>query len=210
MHPRLITFVSTLLLCAGLAHAKDEDEDLLEPKDFSGTAVAAPKEDKNAKIERQVDVAGIVGTMTEFDVRTPLEERSNDFDRCHDQYGSGGGRILFHIHVKSNGSVGDVKAHPSKVKKDLVDCYTDVVASTHFPTPHGGYADVKWTTKVGRAKKKRDSDLYDRNPKLRWDAPAAGGSSKPAIESKDTKEAEDSPRERRHRQHRSHKHRKRA
>jgi hypothetical protein len=188
--------------------AKDSDEGELEPQDFSGVAVAAPKEDKNAKIEREVDVEGIEGTMTAFDVRTPLEERDADFDRCHDQHRGGSGRIVFHIHILATGDVGHLKAHPSKVRsKDLIECYSEVVSSTHFAKPHGGYADVKWTTKVGRSRKKRE-DMFER--KVRWDTPAGGATT--ILRNTDTADSSggsESRRERRHRS-RSHRHRKGA
>ncbi|MET0286989.1 MAG: hypothetical protein ABW352_21075 [Polyangiales bacterium] len=190
--------------------AKDSDEDELEPQDFSGVAVAAPKEDRNAKIERDVDVAGIEGTMTAFDVRTPLEERDADFDRCHDEHRGGSGRIVFHIHILASGDVGSLKAHPSKVRsKDLIECYSEVVSSTHFSKPHGGYADVKWTTKVGRSRKKRE-DMFQR--KVRWDTPAGGVASIQRSASNDgdrshgdSSSGSEGRRERRHRS-RSHRH----
>jgi hypothetical protein len=183
------------LLVAGAAQADVPLDDELEPQDFSGVDVAPPKDDKNAKApQRDVDVEGIEGTMSEFDVRVVLEARDADFDACHDRFRGGSGRIMFRIHINANGDVGNVTAHASKVRsRDLIDCYSEVVSTSHFNKPHGGYADVKWTTKVGRSRKKKGSDLFGYDRPHRFDAPAASAS--------------ESKRERRHHRH-SRKHRK--
>jgi hypothetical protein len=187
------------LLAAGAAHADVPLDDELEPQDFSGVDVAPPREDKKAKApQRDVDVEGIEGTMSEFDVRVVLEARDADFDACHDRYRGGSGRIVFQIHINANGDVGHVKAHPSKVRShDLIDCYSEVVSTSHFNKPHGGYADVKWTTKVGRSRKKKGSDLFGYDRPHRFDAPATGGE----------KTARSEKRRRHHRHHSSRKNR---
>jgi hypothetical protein len=90
--------------------------------------------------------------------------------------GGGGGRIAYRIHIEADGDVGGVRVRPMRSRnRKLVDCYTEVVASSHFPRPHGGYADVKWTTKVGRSKK-RTTDIYDRPH--RWDTPSGSRAAK--------------------------------
>jgi hypothetical protein len=151
-----------------------EEED--ESQDFSGRDVSAPVDSDNDEGPRVIAVEGIEGTTSEFDVRTTLENRFEDFDRCHDQMGGGGGRIVYRIHIEANGDVGGVKVRTIRSRnRKLVDCYTDVVSTSHFPRPHGGYADVKWTTKVGRSKK-RPSMLLDRPH--RWDTPAGSSASR--------------------------------
>jgi hypothetical protein len=186
---------------ARAAKEPDSEDDELEPRDFSGRDVAAPVEEKKKEEKREVDVEGIEGTMSEFDVRVALDERDQDFNHCHDEHRGGSGRIVFRIHINANGDVGNVKARPSKVRnQDLIDCYTEVVSSTHFSKPHGGYADVKWTTKVGRSKKKHDS-LYDRPH--RFDAPAT------ETRKASSEASAEGHRERRHhRHHRSRRHKK--
>jgi hypothetical protein len=155
---------------------------------FAGVDMAPPVEEEE-RPEREVAVKGIEGTMTRYDVRQTLESRDADFDRCHDQFRGGSGRIEFRIHVLANGDVGDVKVHTSKVRsQDLVDCYADVVSSSHFSPPHGGYADVKWTTKVGRSRRRPDA-IFERP--VRWDAPSVG------VQSHD--DSSETHRERRHR-----------
>jgi hypothetical protein len=145
--------------------ARAEEE---EPQDFSGVDTTAPVDDDTDEEPRELVVEGIKGSTSNFDVRTTLENRAEDFDRCHDQMGGGGGRIVYRIHIEANGDVGRVKANPIRSRnRKLVACYTDVVSSSHFPKPHGGYADVKWTTKVGRSRKKPNSTLYSRPH--RWD-----------------------------------------
>jgi hypothetical protein len=125
--------------------------------------------------ERDLVVHGIEGTMSEYDVRATLEEHSQEFDRCHDAE-RGGGRVVFGIRILRSGAVGDVNVRGSSVRnRDLVDCYAGVIASTTFPSPHGDYADVKWTTKVGRARQKKD-ELFER--KVRWDAPSVSEQSR--------------------------------
>lgn len=151
--------------------AKASDTELDEwPEDFSGEDTRAPTDPEDAEGPRVVAVTGIRGTATEFDIRTTLENRSADFDRCHDRLGNGGGRIVYRIHILANGDVGGVRRSAIRSRnRKLVDCYTEVVASSHFPQPSGGYADVKWTTKVGRSRKKRPDPMFSRPH--RWDRP---------------------------------------
>ena len=153
----------------------DEDE---EAQDFSGVDTTAPVDDETDEGPREIVVEGIKGTTSNFDVRVTLENRAEDFDRCHDRMGGGGGRIVYRIHIEANGDVGRVKARRIRSRnRKLVACYTEVVSSSHFPKPHGGYADVKWTTKVGRSRKRPNSkSLYDRPH--RWDTPAGSRASR--------------------------------
>jgi hypothetical protein len=154
-----------------------ELEDELPSKSFAGTDTAAPKDDDRGQVH-EVEVKGIEGTTSEYDVRSTLESREGDFDICHDRVGGGSGRIEFRIHITENGDVGGVKVRRMKVRNSkLVDCYTEVVSSSHFTRPHGGYADVKWTTKVGRSRKRPDA-LFER--RVRWDAPASSGGTRRA------------------------------
>jgi hypothetical protein len=140
-------------------------------QDFSGVDTVKPVDEEDIQISRNVDVKGIEGTTTRYDVRTTLESRDPDFDRCHDLVGGSGGKLVFKIHIMENGDVGEVKVRRIKVRNQkLVDCYTEVVSTSHFSRPHGGYADVKWTTKVGRSRKR--PDIFVR--KARWDTPAGG------------------------------------
>lgn len=146
-----------------------EGDDEWPPQDFSGVDTSAPVDSDSDDGPREVAVDGIEGTTSEFDVRTTLENRAEDFDRCHDRMG-GGGRISYRIHILANGDVGGVRVRTMRSRnRKLVDCYTEVVSSSHFPRPHGGYADVKWTTKVGRSRKRKNL-LFDRPH--RWDTPA--------------------------------------
>ncbi|MEY4515106.1 MAG: hypothetical protein RLZZ450_7228 [Pseudomonadota bacterium] len=153
--------------------APDVQEETPAADLFAGTDTAAPTDVETERKTEAVDVAGIEGTMTEYDVRSTLEGRNEDFDRCHDSNGNGGGKIVFRIHVNADGNVGDVKTHRlSGHNRKLIDCYSDVVAASHFSPPHGGYADVKWTTKVGRSPK-NPTESFER--RVRWDTPATGG-----------------------------------
>jgi hypothetical protein len=152
----------------------DVEEDA--PQDFSGVDTSAPVDSDTDDGPRVVVVEGIEGTTSEFDVRTTLENRFEDFDRCHDLMGGGGGRIVYRIHIEANGDVGGVKVRTVKSRnRKLVDCYTEVVSTSHFPQPHGGYADVKWTTKVGRSGK-RPNAMFER--RHRWDTPAGSRAAK--------------------------------
>jgi hypothetical protein len=147
----------------------DDDEEW-SAQDFSGVDTSAPVDSDNDEGPREIAIEGIEGTTSDFDVRTTLENRAQDFDSCHDRMGGGGGRIVYRIHILANGDVGGVKARTIKSRnRKLVGCYTEVVASSHFPHPHGGYADVKWTTKVGRSRK-RPNTMLERPH--RWDTPA--------------------------------------
>jgi hypothetical protein len=153
-----------------------ENEEEWASEDFSGVDTSAPVDSEDDDGPREVAVDGIEGTMSEFDVRVTLENRAADFDSCHDRMGGGGGRIVYRIHVLASGDVGDVKVRTLKSRnRKLVNCYTDVVSSSHFPHPHGGYADVKWTTKVGRSRK-RPKEAFDRPH--RWDTPAGSSAAR--------------------------------
>jgi hypothetical protein len=166
-----------------------EAEDGWPTQSFAGVDTAAPKDDDTMDVHREVAVKGIEGTTTEYDVRTTLESRAQDFDTCHDRVGGSGGRLVFRIHILANGDVGGVKVSRMKVRNTkLVECYTEVVSSSHFTLPHGGYADVKWTTKVGRSRKRPDA-LFER--KVRWDAPS--GSSTRGAKADKTRRGSQSP-----------------
>jgi hypothetical protein len=155
----------------------EEFEEAEAPHDFSGVETSAPVDDDTDDGLREVVVEGIKGSTSEFDVRVTLENRADDFDRCHDRMGGGGGRIVYRIHIEASGDVGRVKANPIRSRnRKLVKCYTEVVSSSHFPKPHGGYADVKWTTKVGRSRKKKNNGMYDRPH--RWDTPSGSRASR--------------------------------
>jgi len=164
---------------------------------FAGVDTAAPVDSDDERTPQEVAVKGIEGTMSEYDVRSVLESRNEDFDRCHDRAHGGSGRIEFRIHILSNGDVGDVKVHRSKVRsRELVECYTDVVATSKFALPHGGYADVKWTTKVGRSRTRPDA-VFER--KVRWDTPATGGVRNVSAEPSDSESRRERRRARRQR-----------
>lgn len=153
--------------------ATESEEETPASDLFAGTDTAAPVDVETERKTEAVDVAGIEGTMSEYDVRSTLEGRNEDFDRCHDTNGNGGGKIVFRIHVNADGDVGDVKTHRlSGHNRKLIDCYADVVSASHFSPPHGGYADVKWTTKVGRSPK-NPTESFER--RVRWDTPSTGG-----------------------------------
>jgi hypothetical protein len=159
---------------------------------FAGVDTEAPTDSTTEQTQQAVAVKGIEGTMSEYDVRTTLESRDEDFDRCHEGGHGGGGKIQFRIHILANGDVGEVKVHRlSGHNGKIDDCYTDVVSTSHFSAPHGGYADVKWTTKVGRSRGRPDATFERRG---RWDTPATGGDAK-------SSESSESRRERRHHRH---------
>jgi hypothetical protein len=155
-----------------------------------------PGESEVEREERLIDVGGIEGTMSEYDVKATMDSRSGDFDRCHDS-SSGSGRIKFRIRILPNGDVSDVAVRQSNVRnRDLVGCYSDVIMASRFPSPHGGYADVTWATKVGRSRKKPD-EIFER--KVRWDTPATSSSSGSYVSG--SSDGDESRRERRRRRH---------
>jgi hypothetical protein len=155
--------------------AVSHDDDEGQGQDFSGEDTSAPVDSENDDGLREIVIEGIKGSSSEFEVRTTLDNRYEDFDHCHDRVGGGGGRISYTIHILASGDVGGVKVRTSRARnRKLVDCYTEVISSSHFPRPRGGYADVKWTTKVGRSGKKPNPDFVRPH---RWDTPA-GSSAK--------------------------------
>jgi hypothetical protein len=157
-----------------------------------------PTQGATAAPQHAVAVEGIEGTMSDYDVRTTLEGRGAEFDRCHERRRRArSGWIEFRIRILSSGEVSDVKVHRSSVRnREFVDCYAGVVMGSRFNAPHGGYADVTWKTSVGRSPPRPD-DTFERRG--RWDTPAGGAQTEPS-------ERSESRRERR----RARRHRKRA
>jgi len=153
--------------------------------------------------ERALVAQGIEGTMSEYDVRATLDNRGEDFDRCHEPRGRArSGHIKFRIRILTNGEVGDVNVRQSNVRdRELVDCYAGVIMASRFSSPHGGYADVTWSTKVGRSRPRPD-DVFER--RVRWDAPSGGIQSPPAssVESSRSERSESRRERRRARRHR--------
>lgn len=144
--------------------------------------------------ERAVAVRGIEGTMSSYDVRATLDGRGEDFDRCHEPRRRGRGKIEFRIRILPNGDVSDVNVRRSNVRnRELVGCYSEVIMASRFPPPHGGYADVTWSTKVGRSRP-RPGDVFER--RVRWDAPSA--SSEASNRSQRRESRRESRRQRRH------------
>jgi hypothetical protein len=187
-----------------------EGEEASGAEAFAGVDVSPPVDPVIDQPERAVAIKGIEGTMSEYDVRTTLEGRDPEFDRCHDEHRGGSGRIEFRIHILASGEVGDVKVHSSRVRnRELIDCYTEVVSASRFTAPHGGYADVTWRTKVGRSRKRPDA-LFER--KVRWDAPSSSASSRPipraSEERTERAESSDSRRESRRERRRARRHRR--
>ena len=105
--------------------------------------------ERDAKANAAVQVRGIEGTLSNFDVRVAMEERGRDFAACHEPRARAlpvlAGRIEFAIQVAVDGKVNRVEVRSSDLgDRELERCLSEVIRTTRFRTPNGGVANVTW------------------------------------------------------------------
>jgi TonB family protein len=98
----------------------------------------------------RMQVAGLTGSLTPYEVREALEERGEAFGGCFMRQARRlrglGGRITMAFHVDAQGRVQWARAIDSTIGHRQVErCVVSVAAQTQFPRPHGGgAADFTW------------------------------------------------------------------
>ncbi len=140
--PWLPVLMMTLSACG--AHAAER----VRPKSGPKPRVESHAE-HDARVNRAVQVRGIEGTLSSFDVRTAMEGRGRDFAACHEPRARAlpvlSGRIEFAIQVAVDGQVNRVEVRASDLgDRELERCLSEVIRSTRFRTPNGGVANVTW------------------------------------------------------------------
>ena len=126
------------------------------------TSEPDPQADKR---ERNVAVQGIVGTLSNFDVRVTMEKHGKAFAKCHEtrarKVPALAGSIEFRVHVRQSGEVSDVQVRASDLgDRALERCMSEVITAATFPPPHGGEADVSWNMSLARSRG-RAPELWD-------------------------------------------------
>jgi hypothetical protein len=127
---------------------------------------AATHEEKSHPGDRKVQVAGIEGTLANFDVRVTMEGKAREFGRCHaprlQRLPALAGSVEFKIHVHGDGSVVSVAVANSDLgDRELERCFTDVIQATPFPKPRGGDANVSYTMLLEASHKGREPELWE-------------------------------------------------
>jgi hypothetical protein len=121
---------------------------------------------REAKAEARVNVRGIEGTLSNFDVRVTMEKRGKEFGACHEPRARRvprlAGNIEFAIRVSPAGAVSQVEVRTSDVgDRPLERCFVDVISTTPFPRPNGGEAKVTWTVMLGPARAGKDPEQWE-------------------------------------------------
>lgn len=101
------------------------------------------------RVNAAVQVRGIEGTLSNFDVRTAMEEQGKEFAACHEPRARElpmlSGQIEFAIQVDVDGQTKRVEVRASDLgDRDLERCLSDVIRATKFRKPNGGIANVTW------------------------------------------------------------------
>lgn len=149
MHPRRL--LPLLLIatagCGGSAPRTAPAEPIVRN---ARPLTAASRADERPREEPQeMHTSGLTGSLTANEVHRALIPRAQDFGACFAAPGRRlrtlGGRIELAFHVRTDGTVGSVRAVDSTVGHRTVErCVLEVAAETRFPRPHGGEADFNW------------------------------------------------------------------
>jgi hypothetical protein len=124
----------------------------------------APKVEEHG--DRKVQVAGIEGTLANFDVRVAMEGKAREFGACHAprlrKVPGLGGNVEFKIRVLADGSVSSVELPSSDLgDRALERCFAGVIKATQFPKPHGGDANVSYSMQLSPSRKGREPEQWE-------------------------------------------------
>lgn len=129
--------------------------------------VAAPSvAQREEAADARVNVAGIEGTLSAYDVNRTMEGQAEAFAACHEPRARRipplGGRIEFRIEVAHGGEVKRVAVRRSDVGDRVIEqCFSDVILAVQFPRPNGGDADVTWITEISPPWASREPEVWD-------------------------------------------------
>jgi len=121
-----------------------------EPQRAAETAGDEREEDAS---NDSLNVQGLRGTLSQYEVQNALEPRMPKFARCV-QKRSGevewlSGHVSLEFHVNLDGSVASVYPRESSMGDRATErCIGEVAKGTRFPAPHGGEADFAWSLDV--------------------------------------------------------------
>jgi hypothetical protein len=116
--------------------------------------------------DRKVQVAGIEGTLANFDVRVTMEARAREFGACHAprlrKVPGLSGNVEFKIRVLADGSVSSVELPSSDLgDRALERCFAGVIKATQFPKPRGGDANVTYNMQLSPSRKGREPEQWE-------------------------------------------------
>jgi hypothetical protein len=128
--------------------------------------VALTPAQAEAKADARVQVRGIEGSMSSFDVRITMEKRGRQFGACHEprarQVPRLSGTIEFAIRIDPQGTVSEVWVRSSDLgDRQLERCFAEVILATPFPRPNGGEANVAWNMVLGPARPGKDPEQWE-------------------------------------------------
>ncbi len=135
--------VATMMLWACGAHGSERARPVVAERRGESHG------EHDARVNAAVQVRGIEGTLSNFDVRTAMEEHGRDFAACHEPRARAlpvlAGRIEFAIQVATDGKVNRVDVRASDLgDRELERCLSEVIRTTQFRAPNGGVANVTW------------------------------------------------------------------
>lgn len=150
-----------MLALSACAHASEQTR----PVAMSKPRVESHAE-HDARVNASVQVRGIEGTLSNFDVRTAMEQRARDFAACHEPRARAlpvlAGGIEFAIQVAADGQVNRVAVRASDLgDRELERCLSEVIRTTRFRTPNGGIANVTWLMALSPAQAGRSPEAWE-------------------------------------------------
>jgi hypothetical protein len=153
------------LLCVACAAPVKTVPVVRRPVRAPQVVVEAPVE-REKRADARVNVRGIEGTLSNYDVRATMEKRGTEFGACHEPRARRmprlAGNIEFAIRVTPEGAVSQVQVRNSDVgDRALERCFVDVIRATPFPRPNGGEANVMWTMMLGPSRPGKDPELWE-------------------------------------------------
>jgi hypothetical protein len=139
-----------LAACASGKEAQRSPEEPRTPEPTPAPVVEAPPPATAPDRESSVNVRGIEGSMSSYDVNQTMEGRSQELSACHAPRVRAvpalSGNIEYAIKVDAEGNVGDVAVRRSDVGDLALErCIGEVIQSKPFPRPNGGDAKFTWS-----------------------------------------------------------------
>jgi len=156
----ILTFVSLMVACGGAdAGRKRPTVPVEKPRTESHA-------EHDARVNAAVQVRGIEGTLSNFDVRTAMEEQGREFAACHEPRARElpmlSGRIEFAIQVDVDGQTRRVEVRASDLgDRDLERCLSEVIRGTKFRRPNGGIANVTWLMTLEPARAASPTEAWE-------------------------------------------------
>ncbi|MET0285595.1 MAG: AgmX/PglI C-terminal domain-containing protein [Polyangiales bacterium] len=115
----------------------------------SRVAVTPDAPESRAPREESLAVSGLLGTLSQQEIRGALEPKLPMFLRCVTQRRAQvdvlAGAITMRFNVAVDGSVDHVQPAESTLgDREAERCLLELAKATKFPAPHGGEAEFRW------------------------------------------------------------------